>query len=79
MEAADPWCPRARRKPARGGAWLSIETGPRARGVGPAPERSRAPLEGASDPRVRRSCIGAALYPSSGAEFRSRVAGPIGP
>jgi hypothetical protein len=34
-------------------------------------------LEGVTDPRARRICTGAAPYPSSGAEFRPRVAGPI--
>jgi hypothetical protein len=33
--------------------------------------------EGATGPRARRSCTSAASYPSSGAEFRSRVARPI--
>jgi hypothetical protein len=55
--------PLERGKLARGGVWLSIETGPRARGT--------------SSPRARQICTEAAPYPSSGAEFRLRVAGPI--
>jgi hypothetical protein len=60
------------------------------RGGRPAPERGGVPLEGrptlerdgtslegASDPRARRICTEAAPYPSSEAEFRPRVAGPI--
>jgi hypothetical protein len=43
----------------------------------PIPERGGVPLEGASDPRARRICTGVAPYPSSGAGFRPRVAGPI--
>jgi hypothetical protein len=54
--------PRARWSPTRG---LSD---PRAR---------RSPLEGAIDPRARRIYTEAAPYPSSGAEFCPRVAGPI--
>jgi hypothetical protein len=68
--------PRSSRGPARGGR--------------PAPKRGGVPLggrptlvqdgtslEGATDPRARRICTGAAPYSSSGAEFRPRVAGPI--
>jgi hypothetical protein len=57
----------------------------------PAPERGGVLLEGASDPRARRKLTRgwgdrptseadlywAAPYPSSGAEFRPRVAEPI--
>jgi hypothetical protein len=43
----------------------------------PTLEREGTSLEGATDPRETRSCTGAAPYPSSGAEFRSRVAGSI--
>jgi hypothetical protein len=40
-------------------------------------ERDGTSPEGATGPRARRSCTGAALYPSIGAEFRPRVARPI--
>jgi hypothetical protein len=40
-------------------------------------ERDGSPLEGAIDPRARWVCTEAAPYPSSGAEFCPRVAGPI--
>jgi hypothetical protein len=43
----------------------------------PALERDGSPLEGAIDPRARRICTEAVPYPSSGAEFCLRVAGPI--
>jgi hypothetical protein len=43
----------------------------------PTLERDGTSLEGATDPRARRSCTGAAPYPSSEAEFRPRVAGLI--
>jgi hypothetical protein len=43
----------------------------------PALERDGSPLEGAIDPRARRICTEAAPYPSSGAEFCPRGAGPI--
>jgi hypothetical protein len=68
-------------KLARGGVWLSIETGPRAWGR-PALKRGGVPLEGrptlerrvgVSSPRARRIWTGAAPYPSSGAEFCPRV------
>jgi hypothetical protein len=75
---------------ARGGAQLSIETGPHARGVSspqarrsparggrPTLERDGTSLEGATGPRARQSCTGAAPYPSSGVEFHPRVARPI--
>jgi hypothetical protein len=43
----------------------------------PTLERDGTSPEGATDPRARRSYIGAAPYPSIGADFRPRVAGPI--
>jgi hypothetical protein len=43
----------------------------------PAPERDETSLEGVNDPRARRICTEAAPYPSSGAEFYPRVAGPV--
>jgi hypothetical protein len=43
----------------------------------PTLERDRTSLEGATDPRARRNCTGATSYPSSGAEFRPKVAGPV--
>jgi hypothetical protein len=43
----------------------------------PTLERDGSPLEGAIDPRARRICTEAVPYPSSGAEFCLRVAGPI--
>jgi hypothetical protein len=58
MKAAGPWPPRARWKLARGGARLSIEAGPRARG--------------ASSPRARRSPAGGGVRPSSETEPHSR-------
>jgi hypothetical protein len=74
----------------RGGARLSIEEEPRVRGGVQPPseaesrsrgrptlERDGTSLEGASSPRARWSCTGAAPYPSSGAEFRPRVPGLI--
>jgi hypothetical protein len=36
-----------------GGVWLSIETGPRARGVS-SPRARRSPARGSSDPQARR-------------------------
>jgi hypothetical protein len=54
--------PRARRNPARGA---------------PNPGRGEASPEGATGPRARRSFTSAAPCPSSEAEFRPRVAGPI--
>jgi hypothetical protein len=47
-----------------------------ARGGRLALERDGSPLEGAIDPRARWVYIEAAPYPSSGVEFRPRVAGP---
>jgi hypothetical protein len=52
----------------RGGT--SPEGRPAFEGGGTSPER-------ATGPRARRSCTGTAPYPSSGAEFRPRVARPI--
>jgi hypothetical protein len=43
----------------------------------PTPERDVTSPEGATSPRARQSCTGAAPCPSSGAEFRPRVARPI--
>jgi hypothetical protein len=40
-------------------------------------ELDGSPLEGAIDPRARRIYTEVAPYPSSGAEFCPRVAGPI--
>jgi hypothetical protein len=59
---------RERPAPERGGVPLEGR---------PTLERDGTSLEGATDPRARRICTGAAPYPSSGAEFRPRVAGPI--
>jgi hypothetical protein len=64
MEAAGPLCPRVRRKLARGGTRLSIETGPRSRGH-LAPERGGVSLEGASAPRARRNLTRGGERPSS--------------
>jgi hypothetical protein len=52
----------------RDGASLEGASGPRAR---------QNLTEGASSPRARQNYNGTALYPSSGAEFRPRVARPI--
>jgi hypothetical protein len=43
----------------------------------PTLERDGSLLEGAIDPRAMRICLEAVSYPSSGAEFCPRVAGPI--
>jgi hypothetical protein len=70
---------------------LALDRGGASREMGrPAPERGGVPLEGrptlerdgtslegAIDPRSKRICTGAVSYPSSGAEFCPRVAGPI--
>jgi hypothetical protein len=56
-----------------GGVLPPSEAEPRSRGR-PTLERDGTSLEGATDPRARRSCTGAVPYPSSGAEFRPRVA-----
>jgi hypothetical protein len=49
-----------------------------ARGGGASsPRAMRSPTRGSSDPRARRICLEAVPYPSSGAEFCPRVAGPI--
>jgi hypothetical protein len=57
---------RGRPAPERGGVPLEGR---------PTLERDGTSLEGATDPRARR--IRTASYPSSGAEFHPRVAGPI--
>jgi hypothetical protein len=59
---------RGRPAPERGGVPLEGR---------PTLERDGTSLEGVTDPRARRVCTGAPPYPSSGAEFRLRVAGPI--
>jgi hypothetical protein len=59
-----------------GGVQPPSEAEPRPRGR-PALERGGTSPEGATGLRARRSCTGTALYPSSGAEFRPRVARPI--
>jgi hypothetical protein len=41
------------------------------------PQERRNLTQGGTDPRARRICSRAAPYPSSGAEFRPRVAGLI--
>jgi hypothetical protein len=46
-------------------------------GWAPSPRARRSPARGLSDPRARQICTEVAPYPSSGAEFRPRVAGPI--
>jgi hypothetical protein len=48
-----------------------------ARGWTSSPRARRSPARGSSDPRARRICTEVAPYPSSGAEFHPRVAGPI--
>jgi hypothetical protein len=48
-----------------------------ARGWAPSPRARRSPARGSYNPRARRICTEVAPYPSSGAEFRLRVAGPI--
>jgi hypothetical protein len=68
--------PRSRRGPARGGR-PTPEQGEVPLGGRPTLERDGTSLDRATDPRARRICTGAALYPSSGVEFRPRVAGPI--
>jgi hypothetical protein len=78
MEAVGSWCPRARRKPARGGARLSIETGPRSGGGGGPPPRGGAnPVKGASDPRARRSLTRGGDWPSSEAKSYQCSAVPL--
>jgi hypothetical protein len=58
---------------------LALERGgPRPRGR-PALERGGASPEGATGPRARRGFVSTVLCPSSEAEFRPRVAGPLGP
>jgi hypothetical protein len=64
------------RAPREGGVQPPSEAESRSRGR-PTLERDGTSLEGATNPRARRSCTGAAPYPSSGAEFRPRVVGPI--
>jgi hypothetical protein len=59
-----------------GGAQPPSEVESRSRGCQTL-ERDGTSPEGATGPRARRSCTGAAPRPSSGAEFRSRVARPI--
>jgi hypothetical protein len=59
-----------------GGVQPPSETKSRSR-VRPTLKRDGTSPEGATGPRARRSCTGAAPYPSSGAEFRPRVARPI--
>jgi hypothetical protein len=54
----------------------SLEGVSRSRGH-PILERGGASPVGATCPRARRSCTGAAPYPSSEAEFRPRVAKPV--
>jgi hypothetical protein len=66
----------------RDGASLEGASSPRARrnltrGGAPALERGGTSPEGPTGPRARRSCTSMAPYPSSGAEFRPRVARPI--
>jgi hypothetical protein len=75
-------CSRGRSAPdrggpcARGGVQPPSEVESRSRGRLTL-ERDGTSLEGATDPRARRSCTGAAPYPSSGEEFRPRVVGSI--
>jgi hypothetical protein len=76
MEAAGPCCPRARWKFARGGAWLSIETGLRVRGAS-SPERGGVPLEGASDPQARRNLTRGGDRPTSEAKLHQRGVVPL--
>jgi hypothetical protein len=79
---------RSRRGLARGGVQPPSEAKPHPRGRPPsdaephprgrpALERGGTSPEGATGPRARRSCTGTAPYPSSGVEFRPRVARPI--
>jgi hypothetical protein len=59
-----------------GGVQPSSEAEFRSRGR-PTLEPDGTSLEVATGPRARRGCTGAAPCPSSGAEFRPRVARPI--
>jgi hypothetical protein len=59
-----------------GGVQAPSEAESRSRGR-PTLERYGTSPEGVTGPRARRSCTGVVLYPSSGAEFRPRVARPI--
>jgi hypothetical protein len=68
--------PRSSRGPARGGR-PAPERGRVSLGGRPTLERDRTSLEGETNPRARRICTEAVSYPSCGAEFCPRVAGPI--
>jgi hypothetical protein len=62
--------------PARGVVQPSSEAEPRSRGHPPL-ERGRTSPEGATGLRVSQGFTNAALFPSSEAEFRKRVARPV--
>jgi hypothetical protein len=61
----------------RGRLALDRDNASREGGIQPSSEADGSLLEGAIDPRARRICLEAVPYPSSGAEFCPRVAGPI--